>query len=237
METFAACLLGLFAAGYFVLGGAGLGLGMLLRFLGRSGAERRQIRAVARRRFAAHQLWLLAAAVTLAGCFPALGGELLAGLWPVLAVTAAGWLARAAGRGEALVVAGSWVEAAGWSWLLASLLGGDPTRPACDPAAAFTTTAVVLLFLTHGLGFAARWLTGEPFQRARLLTGPRAGGRSVVLTSAVMAALPPLAGSRLPLPDGAAPAPVLALLLPPLLAAALWLLRRACPYPDSGGTS
>jgi hypothetical protein len=80
------------------------------------------------------------------------------------------------------------------------------------------------------MGLAARRLTGEPFQRALLLTGPRAGRRSLVLSSAVMAALPPLAGSRLPLSGEAAPPPVLAVAVPPLalfLAALLWRGRHA----------
>ena len=62
METVAACLLGLTTAGYLALAGAGLGLGMLLRFLGRTPAERRRVlgRTAARQR--AHDVWLLAAA-------------------------------------------------------------------------------------------------------------------------------------------------------------------------------
>ncbi|MGP3968486.1 cytochrome d ubiquinol oxidase subunit II [Streptomyces sp. 6N223] len=252
METTAACVLGLFAAGYFVLGGAGLGLGMLVRFLGRDAGERREVLAVVARRGPAEGLWLLGVAAALAVCFPSPAR----GLWPPLAVVAAGFLTRAAGaragwlravacrprvhgrwwrwggapRASVVVVVGSWVEAAGWGWVVASALTG--VGPAQGVGAFVIGAAVVLLFLTHGVGVGARCLTGEPFQRARLLAGPRGGRRSVALSSAVMAALPPLAGSRLPLSGEAAPPPVLAAALPPLsllLAALLWRRRWRPP--------
>ncbi len=242
METTAACLLGLFAAGYFVLGGASLGLGMLLPFLAGTADERRRVLAAVRGRQAAVGAgWLAGTLIALVACFPALAGELLTGLWPVPAVLATGWLARAAGlrrwdsaRGYSLVVLGSWLLAGGLAWTLASLLGSTPTRRADDVVGVCAAAAVLLLFLTHGLGVAARRLTGEPFRRARQLAGPRAGGRSVALTSTVMAVLPPLAGSRLPLTGNAAPTPVLVLVLPPLLA--LFVVQLMRGRHGMGGT-
>ncbi|MEO3753469.1 cytochrome d ubiquinol oxidase subunit II [Streptomyces sp. B6B3] len=227
METIAASLLGLFAAGYLVLVGASLGLGMLLRFLGRTDAERRRVLAALAPPGRGAGAWLTGTVVVLVGCFPGLAGELFTGLWPIPAVLVAGWLVRAAGlrrsrgpvagRGHGAALLGSWLLAGGLAWALASVLVGGARRTD-DLTGWCAVAAVLLLFLTHGLGAGTRRLTGEPFRRARQLAGPRAGGRSVALTSTVLAVLPPLAGVRLPLSGNAAPTPVLTLLVPPLLA-------------------
>ena len=230
METVAACLLGLTTAGYLALAGAGLGLGMLLRFLGRTPAERRRVLGCTAARQRAHDVWLLAAAAFLTCGFPSLAAGLVAGLWPPLALLTAGTLARYAGyraRAVDAVLAGNWAAATGWAWLLASFLSRDPLRPGTGAAAALTAVAVLLLFVTHGTAYAALRLTGEPFQRARQFAGRQAGRRSLPLSAAVLAALPPLSGARLPLAEHAAAAPVLGVLIPLVPAVSWWLWRRA----------
>ncbi|WP_063784151.1 cytochrome d ubiquinol oxidase subunit II [Streptomyces sp. SBT349] len=259
MELIAAALLALFTAGYFVLGGADIGLGMLLPHLGRDEAERRLTTAALWPLFLGNEVWLVAAGGVLAGCFPALEGEVFPGLLPVLVPLLAGWVLRDAGlwwrrrvplTGDVLITAGSWAVALAWGWLAASLPTGEFAAPAPPALGAPTAVAVALLFLAHGLGFATLRLTGAPFQRARTLAGRQAGWNSFALTSAVMAALPVLAGARLPLTEHAASTavlgvvvPVLLVALPPLAAVQVWLWRvaggratapPADPDPDPG---
>ncbi len=241
MELTAVLLLGVYAAGYFVLGGADIGLGMLLPYLGRDRAERDLAAAGLWPAFLANDGWLVAAAGVLICCFPHLAGEAFGGLLIVLVPLLAGWVVRDAGlwwrrrvppAGDVLIVAGSWLLAFGWGWAVASLLSEHLDGPAPFAVGAPTAAAVALLFMTHGVGYAALRLSGRPYQRARMLAGRRAGVNSFALTSVVMAAMPLLAGARLPLTEHAAGAeslrllvPVLAAVLPLLIAAQLWLWR------------
>ncbi|ONK13446.1 cytochrome d ubiquinol oxidase subunit II [Streptomyces sp. MP131-18] len=241
MELTAALLLGLFFAGYFLLGGADIGLGMLLPYLGRDRAERDLVAAGFWPMFLANEVWLVAAAGVFIGCFPHLEGELFSGLLLVLVPVIAGWMIRDAGiwwrrqvpsAGDALIFVGSWLLALGWGWAVASLLSEHHDAPAPFAVGAPTAAAVALLFMTHGMGYAALRLTGRPFQRARMMAGHRAGGNSFALTSVVMAAMPVLAGAGLPLTEHAAGeeslrllVPVLIAVLPLLIAAQAWLWR------------
>ncbi|MGW0547980.1 cytochrome d ubiquinol oxidase subunit II [Streptomyces altiplanensis] len=231
MDTLAIALLGFFAAGYFVLAGADLGVGMLLPYLGRETGERRLVLASAGPFFLGNEVWLIATAGVLIGCFPTLEGELFQGQFTALLPLVTGWVVRDAGlwwrgRGstrawhtamDALVVCGSWTVALSWGALYAGLLTGDPVRPAPGGLTVFTALAVALLFAAHGLGFAALRLTGKPYERARRLVGRTPRLHSFALTAAVMAALPLLGGSRLPLADSAADGATLSLLVPALL--------------------
>ncbi|MDT0343378.1 cytochrome d ubiquinol oxidase subunit II [Streptomyces litchfieldiae] len=241
MELIAALLLGFFFAGYFVLGGADIGLGMLLPYLGREESERQLAVAGVWPVFLANEVWLVATAGVFIGCFPALEGELFSGLVLVLVPLLAGWMIRDAGlwwgrqaprAGFWLTVVGSWTLALSWGWLIASLLTDTPTEPAPPALGAVTSLAIALLFLAHGMGFAALRLSGVPFERARQVAGRGAGGNSFALTSAVMFVLPLLAGARLPLSDSAASdtalrlvVPALLVILPLLLAGQVWLWR------------
>ncbi|MFE9393708.1 cytochrome d ubiquinol oxidase subunit II [Streptomyces flavidovirens] len=246
MDILAIALLGFFAAGYFVLAGADLGVGMLLTYLGRGAGERRLVLASIGPFFLGNEVWLVATAGVLIGCFPTLEGELFQGQFLVLLPLVTGWVVRDAGlwwrgRGatrawrtvmDALVVCGSWTVALSWGALYAGLLTGDPVRPASGGLTVFTALAVALLFAAHGLGFAALRLTGRPYERARQLVGCMPRLHSFAPTAVVMAALPLLAGSRLPLMDTAADSATLSLLVPALLvvtpglvAAQVWLWR------------
>ncbi|WP_031508091.1 cytochrome d ubiquinol oxidase subunit II [Streptomyces megasporus] len=232
MEILAAALLGFFTVGYLVLGGADLGVGMLLPHLGRDGRERRLVLAAIAPFFLGNEVWLIAAAGVFIGCFPALEGDLFGGQFAVLVPLLAGWVVRDAGlwwRGRAahrawhalcdgMVTVGSWAAALSWGWLLAGLLTGDPTGPAGGPAAVLTALGVAALFAVHGMAFAALRLTGPPHERVRSSTGRAGGAGTFALTSAAMAVLPLAAGARLPLTDTAAHGPVLGLLVPALLA-------------------
>ncbi|MGI5480261.1 cytochrome d ubiquinol oxidase subunit II [Streptomyces lavendofoliae] len=104
METLAVALLGFFTAGYFVLAGADIGTGMLLPFLGRTDRERRLVIASFAPFFLGNEVWLIATAGLLAGCFPDFEGVLFTGQFAVLVPLLAGWMVRDAGlwlRGRA----------------------------------------------------------------------------------------------------------------------------------------
>ncbi|MFI1397242.1 cytochrome d ubiquinol oxidase subunit II [Streptomyces sp. NPDC020681] len=232
METLAIVLLGFFAAGYFVLAGADIGTGMLVPYLGRDDAERRLVITSFAPFFLGNEVWLVATAGVLVGCFPELEGELFSGQFAVVVALLAGWIVRDMGlwlRGrthlrlwragcDTAVVCGSWAFALSWGWLLTALFGGTPGSPASGPAAVLTTLAVAALFAVHGLGFAAVRLTGAPYERARVLVGRTGPWQSFALTGVLMAAVPLLAGRGLPLRPSAADGATLSLLVPVLLA-------------------
>lgn len=200
MDLLVTALLSVFAVGYFVFGGAELGLGMLLPYLGRDRAERRSASSSLRPTFPVSEIWPAAAVAVFVCCLRDLAGELFSGLLPLLTPLLVGWFVRDAAvwwrvRGggsacEVSIVAGSWAVAGSWGWVLASLLSETPNQPAPLGAGLLTTAAVAALFLAHGLGFAALRLTGAPLRRARLLTGGHVGNRSLLLSSVVMAVLP-----------------------------------------------
>ncbi|MGW6568175.1 cytochrome d ubiquinol oxidase subunit II [Streptomyces sp. NPDC054975] len=246
METLAIALLAFFATGYFVLAGADIGTGMLTPYLGRTDRERRLVIASFAPFFLGNEVWLIATAGVLVGCFPDLEGELLSGQFVVLVPLLTGWIVRdlglwSRGRGpgrrwrvacDGAVVCGSWTVALSWGWLLAAPLTGAPYEPAGGPTAILVGLATAVLFAAHGLGFATLRLTGPPYERARLLVGRTGPWRSLALTAALLGVLPLLAGRALPLAEQAADGATLALLVPALLvvtpflvAAQVWAWR------------
>ncbi|NGO80749.1 cytochrome d ubiquinol oxidase subunit II [Streptomyces sp. YC504] len=245
METLAIALLGFFAAGYFVLGGADIGTGMLTPYLGRTDRERRLVITSFAPFFLGNEVWLVATAGLLIGCFPELEGELLSGQFTVVVALLTGWIVRDMGlwlRGRAggrvwrlscdtAVTGGSWTVALSWGWLLAGLFSGSLHAPASGPVAVITAMAVAALFAVHGLGFAVLRLTGDPYARARVLVGRATRPwQSFALTAALMAALPLLAGLGLPLTASAgssvdALVPALLVVTPLLVAVQAWMWR------------
>lgn len=252
METLAIVLLAFFATGYFVLAGADIGTGMLTPYLGRTDHERRLVITSFAPFFLGNEVWLIATAGVLVGCFPDVEGELLTGQFMVLLPLLTGWIVRdlglwSRGRGpgrrwravcDGAVVCGSWTVALSWGWLLAAPLTGAPYERAGGVTALLVAVATAALFAAHGLGFATLRLTGLPYERARLLvgrtgrTGRTAPWQSFALTAALLGALPLLAGSALPLAEHAADGATLALLVPALLvvtpflvAAQVWTWR------------
>ncbi|WP_026876209.1 cytochrome d ubiquinol oxidase subunit II [Jiangella gansuensis] len=232
METLAAVLLGFFAVGYFVLGGADIGVGMLLPYLGRDGRERRLVVATVAPFFLAHEVWLVATAGLLVGAFPGLEAELFGGLFPLIVVVVTGWVVRDMGlwsRGRAgnrvwpaicdgAVTLGSWAVAAGWGWIMAGLLSGVTDAVATGAAAAMLAAAVVVMFALHGLAFASLRLTEPLRSRARPMAGPAGDRATFALTGTAMTALVLAAGVRLAPTASAADGTTLALLVPAVCA-------------------
>lgn len=255
MEILAVAALGFFAAGYFVLGGADVGVGLLLPFLAGSAYERHLLVAAIVPSFLGSEMWLVATAGVLAGAFPSLAGELLGGLLPAVVALLAGWVVRDVGlwlcwtRGrvdapawrvlrDATVTGGSWAIALSWGWMFAGLLAGVTGRLVTGAGAALATVAVAALFTAHGLAFAALRLPGALRERARGLSGGSGETRTFALTSVAMAALCLAAGFRLPLTVSAADAATLAVLVPAVLVVApLLVAAQARAWRNSGPAS
>ncbi|HEX4815398.1 MAG TPA: cytochrome d ubiquinol oxidase subunit II [Nonomuraea sp.] len=237
MEIF---VLAFFALGYLVLGGADIGVGMALPYLGRSAGERREVVAAIAPFFLGNEVWLVATGGVLAGLFPELEGELLAGNYTLVVTLLVAWVVRDMGlwlRGRAsgtagraarwtafwdgAVVAGSWGLALSWGLLLSHVLLGLE-----GPVAVLPALVVAALFGTHGLTFAALRLRGTLRLRAAVLSGGAGEARTYALTSAALVAVGVLAGLRLPLHPGTSGpvlAPVILALIPLLVAAQGWV--------------
>lgn len=234
MDVPALVLLTVPLIGYAVVGGAGLGLGMVLPRLGRDAGERREVVRVMRPLLRAGWAWL--------------GGLVLAAsVWPglraVVAVVAVGEAVRFAAVTRwpservayRLICGGSWLAAAGWGWGLGTPAVAGSARPEGGLLPAFTGAAVVLLLVAHGLAVGVRRLTGPPFGRARRLVGGGSRSALLPLTTAALGGLPPAAAWRLPAAerpvlgagDASTAGSAVALAAGALLIAAVWArLRR-----------
>ncbi|MFI7125680.1 cytochrome d ubiquinol oxidase subunit II [Nonomuraea sp. NPDC050153] len=231
MEIF---ILAFFALGYLVLAGADIGVGMVLPYLGRSAAERREVIAAIAPFFLGNEVWLVATAGVLAGLFPELEGELLSGNYTIVVTLVLSWVVRDMGlwlRGrmpgprwqafwDGAIVAGSWGLALSWGTLLSHVLVGLP------PALVVAVLVVAALFATHGLAFAALRLRGTLRERAAVLSGGAGEARTYLVTAAALVAVGVLAGLRLPLEPGTSGSvlvPVILTLIPLLVAAQGWV--------------
>ncbi|WP_242910448.1 cytochrome d ubiquinol oxidase subunit II [Actinomadura terrae] len=250
MEFLAVVMLAVFTAGYLVLAGGDVGVGMALPWLGRGQDERRLVIASFAPFFLGNEVWLVAAVGILAGAFPSLEHQLLEDLYPLVVVLLVGWVVRDMGlwlrgrvdaarwRGgcDAAVVAGSWALALGWASLLGSLAvsgagGGDGVN-----AGSVLGLPLAALFAWHGAGF-ARWRLPEGMA-ARVRGVPSRYGVSAV----VLAALPVAAGAGLPWSraaaegSGLAVTAVAAAVMLPLLAAVQglvwWTFRGRVQAPS-----
>lgn len=97
LEALAVGLLAFFTAGWSVLAGADLGLGMVLPFLARDARERRLTLAALFPFFLGNEVWLIAAVGVFTGCFTALEGEVFQGQTAALLPLLAGWVLRDTG--------------------------------------------------------------------------------------------------------------------------------------------
>ncbi|GAA0585671.1 cytochrome d ubiquinol oxidase subunit II [Actinomadura livida] len=201
MESVAVVLLAVFSAGYLVLAGADIGVGMLLPWLGRDQRERRLVIASFAPFFLGNEVWLVASAGLVAGAFPGLEHLLLEELYPLVVVLLIGWVVRDMGlwlrgrvdavawRGlcDAAIAAGSWALALAWGSVLGSVVFGGGLN-----AGSVLGLPLAAVFAWHGAGF-ARWrLPVELAARAGRV--PARYG----VSGAVLAVLPVAAGLRLP---------------------------------------
>lgn len=253
METLAIVVFGFYAIGYFILGGADIGVGMLLPFLARRPHDRRLVIATIAPFFLGNEVWLVATAGVLIGAFPTLEGTLFTGQFPAIVALLLGWITRDMGlwlRGrsyspawhascDGAICVGSWIVALSWGWILASVLGGQYDGFAVNLATAVGAAAIAILFAVHGLAFASIRLSGELRRRAFAFAGEKF---TFALTGIGMIVLGLVAGSRLPLAESAADPTSLTLLVPtvvvitPILVAAQagawWLFRHRVVQPS-----
>lgn len=239
MDMLATALLAVFTIGYLVLGGADIGIGMLLPWLGRDDTGRRTVIAAYGPFFLGNEVWLVALAGVMAGAFPGLEHDLLYGYRGLFVGLLAGWIVRDAGlwwRGridragwrlacDAMIVIGSLTLAASLGAILGNVLFGDAGIVLVVPS--------VALFALHGLGFARLRLTGELRERARFGSYP--------ITAIVLAVTAVAAGTRLDLAHAVAGQATLNLvtvfvtaMLPLLLAAqglVWWTFRHRVTGP------
>ncbi len=232
MEIF---VLAFFALGYLVLGGADIGVGMALPYLGRTQGERREVIAAIAPFFLGNEVWLVAAIGVVAGHFPRLENELLSGNYRLIVVLLVSWVLRDMGlwsRGrvaarrwqgwwDGVIVAGSWGMALSWGILLGHVLLGVE-----GPIALVAAAASAALFGAHGLAFARLRLRGAPHRRASAPFGGAGEGLAFTLTAAGLAGVGVLAGFRLPLeagPSWALLGPVILPFIPLLVAAQAWV--------------
>ena len=197
MDSLAVVLLAVFSAGYLVLAGADVGVGMLLPWLGRDQRERRLVIASFAPFFLGNEVWLVAAAGLVAGAFPGLEHELLEELYPLFVVLLIAWVVRDMGlwlRGrvdavawrsvcDGAVVVGSWALALVWGSVLGSVLAGGGLN-----VGSVVGLPLAVVFAWHGAGF-ARWRlpVGLAVRAGRV---PARYG----LSALVMAGLPVVAG-------------------------------------------
>ncbi|HEY0700257.1 MAG TPA: cytochrome d ubiquinol oxidase subunit II, partial [Micromonospora sp.] len=193
METLWYALLGLFLAGYLVLGGLDQGVALLSA----RQAEVPPAGALDHRRLMlnavgpfllGNEVWLVAWAGLLIGAFPLLEGELFAALHPVVGVALAGSITlvtavqlrsrasnqRARGRWDRALVTGGALAATGWGAVLASLLQGVPRHPdghldrltaLVNPFVAAGGLALAAVVAVHGAAFLALRLPVGPAER------------------------------------------------------------------------
>ncbi|WFE45020.1 cytochrome d ubiquinol oxidase subunit II [Verrucosispora sp. WMMD1129] len=243
MELAWYALLGLFFAGYLVLGGYDYGVGLLLA-RGADAPRRRAALNAVGPFFLGNEVWLVAAVGILFGAFPVLEGELLAGSYPAVAAALAGVIlvtagvqlrSRPGGRSartawERVIVVGSLLATLGWGVVLAGLLQGVPLRAdghvagvthLFTPFAAATGLGVLALAVAHGATFLTLRLPTVESDRLRPLA------RRLLLTATVAvgaAAVVALFSDRV---RTAAQRPVAGVLLAMLLVAALLAARVA----------
>ncbi|MTK01396.1 cytochrome d ubiquinol oxidase subunit II [Micromonospora sp. CP22] len=237
MELAWHALLGLFFAGYLVLGGYDYGVGLLLA-RGADASRRRAALNAVGPFFLGNEVWLVASAGILFGAFPVLEGELLAGSYPAVLTALAGVILVTAGvqlrsRPESMrarttwdrvIVVGSLLAALGWGVVLAGLLQGVPLHAdghvagvthLFTPFAAAAGLAVLALTVAHGATFLTLRLPAVEGDRLRPLA------RRLLRTALVAVGAAVLVGVFSDRVRAAAQRPMVGVLLAVLLVVAL----------------
>jgi cytochrome bd ubiquinol oxidase subunit II len=204
-------LFAFFLAGYFMLSGFDVGVGMLLPLLAQgvrspganpTGNEdsRRLVLATIAPFFLSNEVWLVATLGLASGAYPAREAALFGRVTPAVVALIIGWIVRDMGlwlRGrldssrwrlacDTAIVAGSWTIAVSWGAAVGVLLGGGL-------AMILPIVAYCCAFAAHGAVFATLRLPQPPlFLSRRLAQG------LLPITTLVMVGLALLAVSRLP---------------------------------------
>ena len=178
--------------GYFVLEGFDFGVGMLLRALGRTTAERRAIMHSIGPVWDGNEVWVIVAGGATFAAFPEWYATLFSGFYVALFLILAALIVRGVAfefwgkedgarwraSWEWCLVIGSFLPALLWGVAWANIVGGVPLDADAEfrgdlldllgPYALLGGLTTLLLFLAHGAMFLAlRITTGELQQRAR----------------------------------------------------------------------
>ncbi|GGO71443.1 cytochrome d ubiquinol oxidase subunit II [Nonomuraea cavernae] len=243
MELIWFAVFALLLAGYFALEGFDLGVGLLMPVLGRTQEGRDRMVAAMAPFVLAGEVWLVALAGTLFGVYPALEGEILFGLYPLVVAMLLGWVVRDAGLWfrrrldgaawrrfwDLMIALGSLTLSFGWGLALYAVAAGPGVSP-LHPVGLLLGALVTGLFAWHGWTFLGRRPPGA--------AGVPRPGRDL-LVSGALAALPAvvvLAGGAPYLLEHSAPSSTLSVLsvmvlpfAPVMVAAQVWVWRTFHP--------
>jgi cytochrome bd ubiquinol oxidase subunit II len=167
MEIAWYALLGVFFAGYLVLGGLDYGVGLLLAAEPDPHRRRATLTAIGPF-FLANEVWLVVTLGVLFGAFPELEGRLLAGFYPLVVLALAGVVLvtaavqlrsrpaapRTRARWDRVIIAGSALAALGWGALFGALLqGAGGFAGMFTPFVAASALALAAVLAVHGTAF------------------------------------------------------------------------------------
>ena len=184
-------LISLLWLGYFVLEGFDFGVGMLMRVVGRTEAERRAVLHSIGPLWDGNEVWLLVAGGATFAAFPQWYATLFSGFYLALFLILVALIVRNVafefwGKGDSkqwrarwewAIVAGSFVPALLWGVGWANIVHGVPIDAhgeytgtlftLLNPYALLGGLATLALFVTHGAIFLSLRTTGDVEQRAR----------------------------------------------------------------------
>ena len=180
--------------GYFVLEGFDFGVGMLLRTIGRTDAEKRAVIHTIGPVWDGNEVWVLVAGGATFAAFPELYATLFSGFYVALFLILAALIARGVAfefwnknddprwraTWEWAIVVGSALPALLWGVAWANIVRGVPLDmrgefdgtlfSLLNPYGLMGGVASLLLFLSHGASFLALRTKGELEDRARVLS-------------------------------------------------------------------
>jgi cytochrome d ubiquinol oxidase subunit II len=213
-------LIGVLLAGYAVLDGLDLGIGVLFPFLAKTDEDKRTLVGAVGPVWDGNEVWLLAGGGALFAAFPMAYATIFSGFYLALMLVLFSLILRAVSLEfrahdpahrrlwEAAFVAGSFVPALLFGVALGNVVGGVPLDARGEFAGSFFTLLRPLplafgilglcAFLLHGSAFAALKCEGGLRDRALKAAGALAGATAAAFLlsfAAVLAYLPSAAGS------------------------------------------
>jgi len=225
--------------GYFVLEGFDFGVGMLLRAIGRTPAERRAVIHSIGPVWDGNEVWLLVAGGATFAAFPELYATLFSGFYIALFLILAALIVRGVAfefwgkddnprwraTWEWALIVGSALPALLWGVAWANIVRGVPLDAQhefdgtllhlLNPYALVGGVASLLLFLSHGASFLALRMRGELEERSRA-----AARRLAPAAAAAVAAFAAWTIARQAAGDGIEPASAALVVVAALAAAA-----------------
>jgi cytochrome d ubiquinol oxidase subunit II len=191
LQGFWFVVLGILWSGYFVLEGFDFGVGMLMRWMGRTAEERKEVIGTIEPVWDGNEVWLIVAGGATFAAFPSWYATLFSGYYIVFFIILVGLIFRGVGieyrvkhpnrrwrrAWEAAIVLGSMVPAFLWGLVFANVIHGVPIGSDGEFSGSlldlFSGYAVLggfvslALFAFHGAVFLALRTSGQVRQRAK----------------------------------------------------------------------